>query len=222
MKKEHEFKGYSRADGVHWYVDEKEVAIIDEVNREIQWLVPKAKLSEDVISTIRGKLPNPAGKWIVEARRNRLSATQGNITIFVNDKPVATYNDEMQLDGNGQYVSKWSDDNIGALVCSTFWHRYDFIYHYSNAVKKVFYPDWDATSAVAELEQEISHQENKYLICEKLLNVLQLTRAGADIENLEYDGVNEIVRIEAEKWHKDVNVMADSGIALIRDVCKKL
>ena len=54
------------------------------------------------------------------------------------------------------------------------------------------------------------------------LGMGSVKRAGADIENLEYDGEKEIVRIEAEKWHKDVNVMADSGIALIRDVCKKL
>lgn len=73
-----EIKGYSYADGVHWYWGDKEIAIIDHVRSEIQWLVRTFELPNEAIDAIRDKIPRPSGTWLIEARRSEISATQGS------------------------------------------------------------------------------------------------------------------------------------------------
>jgi hypothetical protein len=67
--------------------------------------------------------------------------------------------------------------------------------------------------------------ENKKRICVRLLGLLSLTRAGVGLANLEYrtDGHDESVVITFAGGHrKVVDVTADNGVALIRDVLKAL
>lgn len=68
--------------------------------------------------------------------------------------------------------------------------------------------------------------ENKQLICAALLKALQLTREGSDLQSLDYFQINddEMVRITYVNQYarKVVNVTADSGVALIRDILKHI
>lgn len=62
--------------------------------------------------------------------------------------------------------------------------------------------------------------ENKHEICEALLPVLRRTRALRDLEDLEYHvyPAEEVHAIFRGGYTKRINVEADSGLALIRDV----
>lgn len=63
--------------------------------------------------------------------------------------------------------------------------------------------------------------EDRQLICDKLLEVLKETRGGSNVASLKYDDQKEIVTIEYDNnYQQRVNVMADSGIAMIRDIIK--
>ncbi len=50
-----EIKGFSHADGVHWYWGDKEVAVINESRKEIEWCDRTFKFPENVINAIRKK-----------------------------------------------------------------------------------------------------------------------------------------------------------------------
>ena len=64
--------------------------------------------------------------------------------------------------------------------------------------------------------------ENKQAICDELCKTLQITRAGGDLRMLVYstgeDG--EFVTAVFDKVSRTVNVTADSGTAMIRDIMK--
>lgn len=68
--------------------------------------------------------------------------------------------------------------------------------------------------------------ENKEHILKLLLICLQETRAGDNIIGLDlrYDNYsNEFVRIQYQNgFHQDVNVTADSGLAMIHSVVEAL
>lgn len=138
-----EIKGYSYADGVHWYWGDKEVAVIKELRREIEWCDRTFNLPNEVVNAIRDKIPTPDGQWIIEARRTRISETQGNISIFVNNKDMNIhFDDKMKRDENGNYVSTTPDNELGKFVYACLWHPYDDIYHYSDEFKSLFKPNW--------------------------------------------------------------------------------
>lgn len=70
-------------------------------------------------------------------------------------------------------------------------------------------------------------KEDKRKICSLLLPVVQATRAGWDVIDLEYTNNefmdDEYVRIRyASGYTKKVNVTLDSGAAMILDVIKGL
>lgn len=69
-------------------------------------------------------------------------------------------------------------------------------------------------------------KEDKQLICDVLLKTLQLTREGSELQSLDYFQINddEMVRITYVNQYarKVVNVTADSGVALIRDILKHI
>lgn len=69
-------------------------------------------------------------------------------------------------------------------------------------------------------------KENKELIVDKLLEVLQLTRELSDLVSLEYlvdNKDNELVVATFNTGYaKVINVSMDSGIAMISDVVKGL
>ena len=64
--------------------------------------------------------------------------------------------------------------------------------------------------------------ENKGLIVMELCALLKYTRAGEDIKDLIYDGEHETVEIIGDSYRTIVNVACDSGIALIKDVLRKI
>lgn len=70
--------------------------------------------------------------------------------------------------------------------------------------------------------EEISRDENKQEILDKLLPALQATRNLQDLKWLRYDAVTETVIASFENGIKLVNVMWDSGTAMIRDVIAEI
>lgn len=128
MKKTNDLKGYCRADGTHWYWNDKEVAVIDERTSEIEWCCRTCTLPDEIVQAVRERKPKHNGKWIVEAKRIDHSVTQGEILITINGHAVVTFADEKYLK-DGIYVSSFSDEDLGSLVVSAFWHPYDGIYH---------------------------------------------------------------------------------------------
>lgn len=66
-------------------------------------------------------------------------------------------------------------------------------------------------------------EEDKQLICDKLLEVLQLTRGLYDVLELQYRPETEtVVAGFASGFTKTANVAADSGIAMIRDILRQI
>lgn len=65
--------------------------------------------------------------------------------------------------------------------------------------------------------------EDKQIICDLLLPALQATRSLFDLKKLQYDPDKEIVTAYFDNdWTKVVNVSADSGIAMIKDIIKHI
>ena len=64
--------------------------------------------------------------------------------------------------------------------------------------------------------------EDKKTICELLCKVLQKTRGAADLVSLEFDEITEIVTVKFEGGERKINVAADSGTAMIRDIVNHL
>lgn len=65
--------------------------------------------------------------------------------------------------------------------------------------------------------------EDKQKILDKLVETLKLTRAGIDIDTMEYYAPKQYVLIKFKSgFSRAVNVACDSGIAMIRDVLKVL
>ena len=63
--------------------------------------------------------------------------------------------------------------------------------------------------------------ENKQKICDALLQSLQLTRMCEDLISLEYQPDTEMVKASFEgNNYTNINVACDSGIAMIRDICR--
>ena len=68
--------------------------------------------------------------------------------------------------------------------------------------------------------------EDKQRICDLLLPVLQATRDLYDLQKLVYSRINEYDEIVtatfANGYEKRANVSMDSGVAMIRDICRQI
>ena len=65
--------------------------------------------------------------------------------------------------------------------------------------------------------------ENKRLIIGYFIRTLQLTRAGEDIEAIELsEDQNTETIIFRNGYKKPVDITADSGIAMIKDIAKSI
>lgn len=137
-----EIKGYSFADGVHWYWGDREVAVIDQFTSEIEWCERKGYFPQEVIEFIRSRKPKASAKWVIEAKRISDSVTQGEVVIQINGKTVATFADDKMIGADKKYHSRYSDESLGQLVIAAFWHKNDDVYHFSDRAKDVFYPKW--------------------------------------------------------------------------------
>lgn len=83
---------------------------------------------------------------------------------------------------------------------------------------------------IIQAPERMSAAEDKAKIVEMLLPVLQQTRAGCDITELRYEKTDKpdmeqvICRMEhgREQTAMYIDVTADSGVALIRDIIKRI
>lgn len=68
--------------------------------------------------------------------------------------------------------------------------------------------------------------EDKQRICDLLLPVLQATRDLYDLQKLEYSRIDEWEEIVTATfvtgYEKRANVSMDSGVAMIRDICRQI
>lgn len=129
--------GYNFADGVHWYWNDKEIAIIDETTNEIEWTVRKYTLPIEVIKAVKSKRNTSLAEWKIEVRANRISATQGTVGVYINGDLIHSWRDEYK---DGYFESE--NSNPGDYVFASMWHKHDEIYHYSDKVKDIFKPTW--------------------------------------------------------------------------------
>lgn len=65
-------------------------------------------------------------------------------------------------------------------------------------------------------------REDKVTICYQLCNVLKLTRRFSDLNAVAYDQNTETVTVYFPDHAAVIDVAADSGIAMITDILKKL
>ena len=69
----------------------------------------------------------------------------------------------------------------------------------------------------------LNDREDKQLICDYLLEALQLTRGPSNLETLTYDPETEIVTGTYQNGGKvRINVACDSGVSMIRDIMAKM
>lgn len=65
--------------------------------------------------------------------------------------------------------------------------------------------------------------EDKQAICDALCKTLNLTRAGSDIKAIWHDNEKEEATVVYQNGYEIcINVAADSGIAMMRDILKRL
>ena len=62
--------------------------------------------------------------------------------------------------------------------------------------------------------------EDKALICEMFMHVLQCTRNLDDLQSLKYDPETETVTAAFPGGKKTVNVAGDSGTAMLMDILR--
>ena len=134
--------GYVYADGVHWHWGKTEVAVIDQKTGEIEWCDRLFKFPKEVVDAIRQKKPKAANTWVIEAKRISMSTTQGAISIQIDGKEIASFNDDKQLGDKGFYESSIPDEELGKCVCAALWHPHDNVYHISDNAKKIFYHNY--------------------------------------------------------------------------------
>ena len=70
-------------------------------------------------------------------------------------------------------------------------------------------------------------KENTFILCQRLLKLVQATRAGADVVDIEYFGNDHTDDAHVNITWADgqivrIDVTADSGIAMIKDVLEQI
>lgn len=96
-----------------------------------------------------------------------------------------------------------------------------------NKTEKDDDPDPDP-HMLEEIEQEpVSVGEDRDFICRQLAKLLQHTRAGSGIRDItrsqETPHADEFATIKySNGYNQFVNITADSGIAIIKDICKAI
>lgn len=75
--------------------------------------------------------------------RTRKSVTQGECRVYINDKYILSFGDEIVFQEKGTDPNNYYGENIGgwrsnkpdsAFVLGLIWHPYDYIYHYSDKI----------------------------------------------------------------------------------------
>lgn len=169
MKKENKLVGFKFADGVHWEYENNEIAIINESRHEIEWLKRPSLLPEDVVEAVRAKIPVPKGKWLIEARPNRVSTTQGYIDLYINNEYIESFADDVKLDSShGTYESSFSDEQLGKMIYKCFWPHNKSFSSTRDKCRSVFYPKWrgENRGAIEENRYEIFYNVQDEFLAE--------------------------------------------------------
>ena len=70
-------------------------------------------------------------------------------------------------------------------------------------------------------------KENTFILCQRLLKLVQATKSGTNVIDIEYfdNGKTDDAHVDitwASGYTKRVDVTADSGIAMIKDVLRHI
>lgn len=85
---------------------------------------------------------------------------------------------------------------------------------YEKPISSVLLDDYELVAA--------SDKEDKDKICKLLCKVLQLTRGVSDLKSLDFNPDAEIVTAVFEGGSRTINVVCDSGTAMIRNIMNHL
>lgn len=81
----------------------------------------------------------------ITTERVRMSATQGEVKVYINGEYILNFGDEIVLPERGAAPEDYYGDDIGGwrsskpdsgFVLGLIWHPFDYIYHYSDTVCK--------------------------------------------------------------------------------------
>ena len=102
-------------------------------------------------------------------------------------------------------------------------HGREFAKDVSTVIYGIAYEAEEGLAVPEDKHTNISEHEEKQKILDLLLPAVQATRAGADVKSLVIGNLHRSVDIYFRTGAvKPVNVEADSGIAMIIDVCRAL
>lgn len=91
--------------------------------------------AQEVMSTIQ--------RLDITTKRIRMSATQGEVRVFINGKHVLNFGDKIVLPKREESPEDYYGDDIGgwrssepdsSFVLGLIWHPFDYVYHYSERV----------------------------------------------------------------------------------------
>jgi len=83
----------------------------------------------------------------ITIERVRMSATQGEVRVYINGKYILNFGDNIVLPKHGDNLEDYYGDDIGgwrsnkpdsSFVLGLIWHPFDYVYHYSDMVCKAF------------------------------------------------------------------------------------
>ena len=81
----------------------------------------------------------------IKTERIRMSATQGEVRVYINGQYILNFGDEIVLPKRGANPEDYYGDDIGGwrsskpdsgFVLGLIWHPYDYVYHYSDKICK--------------------------------------------------------------------------------------
>lgn len=114
--------------------------------------------------------------------------------------------------------SKEYKENLIRSVDGAWWFAYRMGW--------LTYGEWHKTEKQLRMYLENVSEENKQDICDALCETYRLTRAYPDLESIAYehqdDWTKEIVVVKTATNQFQVDVTADSGTALIRDIVNRM
>lgn len=82
----------------------------------------------------------------IKAERVRMSATQGEVKVYINGEYILNFGDEIVLPKRGADPEDYYGDDIGGwrssepdsgFVLGLIWHPFDYVYHYSEKICKI-------------------------------------------------------------------------------------
>ena len=74
-------------------------------------------------------------KLVIEVKRRRMSVTQGEADVYVNDQKVITFGDKIEMIKEGE---RCYGENIGGWGSAGYlWHPHDELYSYKEKLERI-------------------------------------------------------------------------------------